>query len=291
MIIDSHTHLFPPEVVAKRRSFLRRDPSFRLLYENENARLTRVQDLLESMDREGVDQSVICGFPWQDAGLAREGNDFLEECAVRHPGRFLPFACSSLRSPRAAEKEIEDCLNRGFVGIGELAFYLLKDSPKFFQSLTSLLKPLSARGIPVLLHVHEPMGHEYPGKVRTGLHPLYPLLKALPEVTFIFAHWGGGVFFYELMPEIARAAAHVYYDTAASPFLYRPAVYPVAVQILGAHRILFGSDYPLLPPRRYFREMEEAGLPARIMAQIKGKNARRLFSRKPDSGSRPKDRV
>jgi len=291
MIIDSHTHLFPPEVVAKRKSFFRREPSFRLLYENEKARLARVEDLLASMDRDGVDQSVICGFPWQDPALSREGNDYLWECARRHPDRLLPFACFSLRSARTAEKEIEHALARGFAGIGELALYQQNFSSNIFQFLTSLLKPLSAKQIPVLLHANEPVGHEYPGKTRNGLRHLYSLLEALPQVTFIFAHWGGGLFFYELMPEVARAAAGAYYDTAASPFLYHPAVYGVALRVVGPQRILFGSDYPLLSPRRYFREFEEAGLPPRVQARIKGENARNLFGRKSTFGSSPQDQV
>jgi hypothetical protein len=93
----------------------------------------------------------------------------------------------------------------------------------------------------------------------------------------ILAHWGGGFFFYELMPEVARAAADVFYDTAASPFLYRPLIYSLALKIVGPDRILFGSDYPLLPPGRYFSEMAGNRLSARIQAKIKGGNARRLF--------------
>jgi uncharacterized protein len=291
MIIDSHTHLFPPEVATKRQSFLRCDPSFRLLYENEKARMARLEELLTSMNQEGVDRSVICGFPWQDPGLCREGNDYLWDCARLHPDRLLPFACFSLRSPRAAEKELERSLARGFAGIGELALYQRGFSQKTFQFLTSLLRPLSPQRIPVLIHANEPVGHEYPGKGPEGLRYLYSLLEALPQVAFIFAHWGGGLFFYELMPEVARAAVHAYYDTAASPFLYRSAIYEVALRILGSGRILFGSDYPLLPPRRYFRELAEGGLPPGVQAQIKGGNAQNLFGRKSTSGSGAQDQV
>ncbi len=287
MIIDSHTHLFPPEVVANRSSFLRRDASFRLLYENTKARMARLEDLLASMDEAGIDQSVICGFPWQDAGLCREGNDYLWECGRRYPDRLLPFSCFSLRSPRASEKEIERGLARGIAGIGELAFYQHGLSPKTFRLLTSLLRPLSAKRVPVLLHANEPVGHAYPGKTQEGLRHLYTLLEALPQVTFIFAHWGGGLLFYELMPEVARAAANAYYDTAASPFLYRPAIYELALRILGPRRILFGSDYPLLPPRRYFRAFEEARLSFRAQARIKGGNAQNLFGKKSACGTGP----
>jgi predicted TIM-barrel fold metal-dependent hydrolase len=277
MIIDAHTHLLPASVVKNRRSFFRRDEAFRLLYENEKARLARPEDFLEVMDREGVHRSVICGFPWEDPALCREGNDFLWECQARYPGRFLPLACFSLRSLREAEKERDRCLTKGFPGIGELAFYRGGLSSEKIRRLTAVLNPLRGKGVPVLLHTHEPVGHEYPGKSGGALLPVFRLLQALPDVTFVLAHWGGGFFFYELMPEVARAAAGVFYDTAASPFLYRPLIYSLALKIVGPGRILFGSDYPLLSPKRYFSEMAEARLPAPIRARIQGLNARRLF--------------
>jgi len=291
MIIDAHTHLLPPAVAKSRHSFFRRDESFRLLYENEKARLARPIDLLENMDREGVHRSVICGFPWQDPALCREGNDFLWECQARYPGRFLPLACFSLRSLREAEKERDRCLAQGFAGIGELSFYRGGLSAERIRLLTALLKPLQSKGIPVLLHTNEPVGHEYPGKISGGLLPVFRLLQALPDVTFVLAHWGGGFFFYELMPEVARAAAGVFYDTAASPFLYRSLIYSLALRIIGPRRILFGSDYPLLPPQRYFSEMAEAHLPARVQARIQGLNAGRLFFRTPNGGRPRQDQV
>jgi uncharacterized protein len=292
MIIDAHTHLLPEEVANHRASFTRRDRAFRLLYGDIRARLATVDDLLKVMDRDGVNQSIICGFPWEDPVLCREGNDFLWECRTRHPGRLLPFASLPTNSLRSGEKEIERCLGRGFIGIGELAFYRSDGAGKNFTRLTALLQPLSGKGVPVLLHVNEPVGHEYPGKIKGSLPAIYRLLQALPDVTFILAHWGGGFFFYELMPEVARAAAaRVYYDTAATPFLYRPAIYSLALRIVGSQRILFGSDYPLIPPRRYFREMIEGHLPARAQARIKGLNAQRLFGRKPGSILVRKDQI
>lgn len=277
MIIDAHTHLLPPAVVKNRRSFFRRDPAFRLLYEKEKARLARPEELLEIMDRQGVSRSVICGFPWDDPALCREGNDFLWDCKSRYPRRFLPLACFSLRSLREAEKERDRCLTKGFAGIGELAFYRSDLSLEEIRRLTVVLSPLKGERVPVLLHTNEPVGHAYPGKTRAGLLPIFRLLQALPGVTFILAHWGGGFFFYELMPEVARAAERVFYDTAASPFLYRPLIYSLALKIIGPDRILFGSDYPLLPPRRYFSEMAEARLSAPAQARIRGRNAKRLF--------------
>lgn len=277
MIVDAHTHLFPDEVRKKRPFFCRRDEGFRIIYGNERARIASLEDLLGTMDRDGVEQSVICGFPWKDPGLCREGNDYLLHCWRQHPARLIPFACIPLRFPRLAEKELERCLPLGIHGIGELAFYQQEISPRDIRRLSAILQPLCGRGIPLLLHANEPVGHDYPGKSRQDLRPIYQLLLARPDMNIILAHWGGGFFFYELMPEVARAAQKVYYDTAASPFLYHPVIYNIALKIVGPERILFGSDYPLVAPNRYFDELNRTRIPSRAQALIKGRNARRLL--------------
>jgi uncharacterized protein len=284
MIIDAHTHLFPQEVQKNRSFFCRRDEGFRIIYESERARLASPEDLLRAMERDGVEQSVICGFPWKDPVLCREGNDFLLHCCHRYPGRLIPFACFPFRSSRIAEREMERCLSLGMRGIGELAFYQEEISQRDIRRLSDILRPLSPLGIPLLLHVNESVGHEYPGKSLKDLRPIYQLLLALPEMNILLAHWGGGFFFYELMPEVARAAQRVYYDTAASPFLYRPLIYKIALRIVGPKRILFGSDYPLLPPGRYFDELNGIRLSARAQTLIKGRNAQRLLLGKTNLG-------
>ena len=289
MIIDVHTHLFPEEVQKNRSFFCRRDEGFRIIYENKRARLASLEDLLRTMDRDGVEQSVICGFPWKDPVLCREGNDFLLHCWHRYPGRLIPFACLPLRSSGIAEREMERCMPLGMSGIGELAFYQQELSQRDIRRLSDILRPLSLLGIPLLLHVNESVGHDYPGKSLKDLRPIYQLLLALPAMNIILAHWGGGFFFYELMPEVARAAQRVYYDTAASPFLYRPLIYRIALKIIGPKRILFGSDYPLLPPGRYFDELKKIRLGERDQTLIKGRNTQRLFLGKTNFGVTHRD--
>ena len=284
MILDAHTHLFPEEVLKNRSAYGSRDESFRRLYGNEKARMASLEELLASMDREGVDRSVVCGFPWTDPALCREGNDYLLDCARKHPRRVVPFAVIPLRPPRQAEKELDRCLSGGAKGIGELAFCRRGITEGDVLRLASWAKHLAGTGTPLLLHVNEPVGHDYPGKSLKTLQPIYRLLQLIPDVTVILAHWGGGFFFYEFMPEVARVSVNVYYDTAASPFLYRPQVYSAAVRMIGPDRILWGSDFPLLPPSRYFREMAGAGLSSRVRAKIQGGNAQRLLGLRRKTG-------
>ena len=90
------------------------------------------------------------------------------------------------------------------------------------------------------------------------------------------AHWGGGLPFYELMPEIGLALRNVTYDTAASTYLYRPQVFDIVARIVGADRVVWGSDYPVLGQRR-FLDAARQWLPEEAVDPVLGGNAARLY--------------
>lgn len=229
------------------------------------------------MDQNRIQKSFVCGFPWKDPGLCQEANDYLRWAQDQSHGRLIAFASLPRSSRRSMEKTLQRSLAQRFGGVGELAFYPKGITSREVKEIATVLKPLGSLGIPVLIHVSEPVGHFYAGKSPGDLPRIYELLLHLPDCQIVLAHWGGGFFFYELMPEVARAARNVFYDTAASPYLYRPEVYWLALKILGPNRILFGSDYPLLSPHRYFAQWREIALSPRVCAQIQGRNADRLL--------------
>ena len=104
------------------------------------------------------------------------------------------------------------------------------------------------------------------------------LLKRYPSNKIVLAHWGGGIFFYMMMKrEVRETLSNVWFDTAASPYLYIPEIYSVAGEIMGFDKILFGSDYPLLKPERYFKEMASVNQPPASIQKIKGENASELL--------------
>ena len=106
---------------------------------------------------------------------------------------------------------------------------------------------------------------------------LNAFISQLTDIPVICAHWGGGLPFYELMPELRRTLANVYYDTAAGLFLYRDAIFAAAVAAVGAEKILFATDYPLLRQGRYLARLRGCGLGQSALAAVLGGNAERLL--------------
>ena len=277
MIVDAHVHLFSPRVRENRSNYFPDEPAFRLLYDSPKSRLEGAAETLEMMDAEGVDRAVVFGFPWRDAETFQRENDFILDAVARHPDRFTGLACFDPLHP-SAPREAERCLAAGMAGVGELAFYEDGITDAGREAMEAAMALCRERDAPVMLHTNEPVGHAYPGKSPNTLAQIYGVAKAFPENKIIFAHWGGGIFFYRLLKrEVREVLANVYFDTAASPFLYTPDIYPAAAALAGADRILLGTDFPLLKPGRYFRDMAESGISEADRAAICGGNAARLF--------------
>jgi hypothetical protein len=281
MVIDFHTHIFPPPFREKKEVFFCREPTFEALYRSATARIATCEELVDAMEEQGVQKSVVFGFPWEEEDHFRQHNDYIIESVHKHPDKLIGFCCFSPLSPRGA-KEVERCLAAGLSGVGELAVYQSGFSSETLHGLGEVMRVCADRNAPVLVHTNEPVGHVYPGKTPLQLNEIYSLLKHYPSNRIILAHWGGGLFFYGLMKkEVKEVFTNVWFDTAASPYLYLPQVYRLAGEIIGFGKILFGSDYPLLKPDRYFREMAEAGLTSEALELVKGKNAVALLSKSP----------
>lgn len=277
MIIDFHTHVFAPSFREQRDHFVHEDPAFQSIYSSPHARLASAEDLIRAMDENGVQRSVVFGFPWQKSDLYVRHNDYILESVHQYPDRLTGFCAFSHLSSEGA-REAERCLSQGLSGVGELAVYGSGLTQEVVQTLKDVMDLCARMDVPFLLHTNEPVGHAYPGKTPNTLREIYDFVRAYPSNRIVLAHWGGGLLFYGLMKkEVREALRNVWFDTAASPFLYTPDIYRIAGEIVGFEKILFGSDYPLIRPERYFKEMASAGVSSEKMNQIKWLNAMRLL--------------
>ncbi len=277
-MIDIHTHLFPDWVQANRWEYVKRDKVFKEIYGNEKARMVTAKETIEAMNDQEVARSVVFGFPWKDQGINQNHNDYILDAAKEFPDRLIPFACLNPLAPGAPEETIR-CIERGAKGVGEIAFYDRIIDEEVIDHLRPIMETLRDARLPFLIHTNEPIGHIYPGKSMKGLKEIELLVKNFPENVIILAHWGGGILFYELMKEIKALFNHVYYDTAASPYLYQPEIFKIAGEVIGFERILMGSDFPLLRPQRYYQQATSVLENEEIVRGICRENALHLFKR------------
>ncbi|MSQ41759.1 MAG: amidohydrolase [Dehalococcoidia bacterium] len=281
MIIDVHTHVFPPRMLRERARLAQADRAFGALYDHPRARMATADDLLASMDRAGVDVSVAAGFWWHDGALAAEHAAYLLEAAAASGGRLLPFVPVDLASAGAAER-LRALAAAGARGVGEVRPANQALAPA--QAARCLVEASAELGLALLLHGSEEVGHEYAGKAG-GFTPgdLWALLQALEERgaggRAIAAHWGGGLPFYALMPEVraALAGGRLAFDTAGTPLLYDPSVFVRGLELVDERLVLWGSDFPLRD-QAADRAAAEAALPdGARRAAVLGENAARFL--------------
>ena len=277
MIIDAHVKIFPPSVRSNPGAYFQRDMTFRTLYANADAPMVGPEELLESMDRNKIQRACLVNIGWRLPDLSRESNDYLLEVAMAHPARLVAFCSVNPLAGEEAVAEVHRCAALGARGVGELH----PDTQGFDLGDAEIMRPVMAAAaehdMVVLTHASEPVGHVYPGKGQVTPGTLYRFVTNFPEARVILAHWGGGLPFYALMPEVRKALRNVSFDTAASPFLYDPRIFETVVRLVGADKILFATDYPLIQPERLLKQVEAAALSPEEKALITGGNAARLL--------------
>ncbi len=277
MIIDFHAHIFSPRINQERDAYLGRDPVFNILYADHRAKLASAEDIVRSMDEAGVDVSVVLNIGWTSHELCVETNDYLMEASARYPKRLVGFGVVQPKAGEAALREIERCAKGGLRGIGEMR----ADAQGYDMGDEALMKPLleqaQKHNMILLTHSSEPVGHRYQGKGMITPEVLYRFVSLASQADVVLAHWGGGLPFYALMPEVARAFERVSFDTAAWSFLYGGDIFKYGVSLVGAQKILFGTDYPLLGQKKSIQRIRDLNLEKTVEAAILGENARRLL--------------
>ena len=294
MIVDVHTHAFPPEWIADRARLAADDAGFAALYADPRARMATADDVLAAMDEAGVDRAVVAGFAWASPARCAEHAAYLLDAAERSEGRLLPFAPVPTAFLGAADLDadamrawLEPIAARGAAGLGEVRLSggprpaTIEEQALAADRLASLVAGFD---LPLLVHASEEAGHGYPGKAG-GFTPggLWRLLSAHP-VRVIAAHWGGGLPFHALMPELRAVLdeGRLLFDSAASALLYDPSVFAAVARLAGAEHAAWGSDFPLRPMAAD-RAAAEAALPAdgpggdALRAAVLGGNAARFL--------------
>ena len=162
------------------------------------------------------------------------------------------------------KRGIEDC---GMSGM-KLWVATYCDDPRVYP----LVEKCIEYGIPVLVHAfHKSIGQlEYESE---GIHVAH-LAEMFPESKIIMAHMGANCH-RELKP--VRSLKNVSVDICGS--LFRRDDVDYANKLIGAERILFGSDMPGASFLVNYGQVEEADLSANERSLIYYKNALKLLDR------------
>jgi aminocarboxymuconate-semialdehyde decarboxylase len=332
MIIDSHAHLVPPDLLGTIEREQARFPSVRVIKESGSLAfafaggkptrpvskpLSDIAARIAWMNKESIDLQVVGG--WVDMfgyelpagegeGWSRLINDALLAQSQSEP-RFVPLASVPLQNGAAAANVLKQAIAAGFPGtmIGTL--------PRGIGSVLDAadLDPFwaAADDTGAVVHIHPSFDagdarvHDYGlqnavGRITDAIVAVARLLYSghvtrYKNVKFVVPMGAAGLPFvlgrlkrnHAITPGLGdpvEAVGRLYTDT----ILHDPGVLRFVLSVVGADRMMLGSDMPFpigdLEPTKI---IAAAGLSAADAARVNGDVAARLF-RIEDGGRRAK---
>ncbi|MDY0360705.1 MAG: amidohydrolase family protein [Desulforegulaceae bacterium] len=255
MIIDCHAHIFPEKIKKNRELYFEKEKEFSWLYKNPKSKLCTAKELIESMDKNKINKTIVFGFPWNNKENAEFNNDYVMEKSIQFKDRLIPFACFNPEM-EYAEKEAERAFRSKFTGFGELGFYTHDFDEYIIKKLDPIMELSKKNSIPLIFHTNEEAGHNYPGKAPITASGILKFIEKFKSNKILLAHLGGGILFFNLLKNPPQMD-NIFFDTAAIPFIYKKNIYEFLSHDLLKDKVVFGSDWPLLSPERYFREINE----------------------------------
>ncbi|MDR1740370.1 MAG: amidohydrolase [Synergistaceae bacterium] len=276
--IDFHIHLYPPEIIRDAAAISEREPYFGALTKGKVHKWATVDDLLLRMERDEVERAVVGSFAFQDLGLCRLCNDYVIDCVRAHQDK-LDGLCVVPPLAAGFEAEIARCAEAGLVGVGELFPDGQNIDITDISQTWRLAKAVHEANMCLMWHIADPVGHDYVGKGSAGPKEAAAFCVNHPEVRVIFAHLGGGLWVYELMPEMRLYLSNAMYDLAAMPWLCEARALKTIEAAGLAEKFLMGTDYPILGTARYEKLFADSGISAATADAINRLNAVALLKR------------
>ena len=197
------------------------------------------------------------------------GNDAMLEIAEREQRRVRMYVTVNPNYTDHAVREIERCVARGAIGIKLLA------SRRADDPLLDPIADIAAdRELPVLHHIWQHRRREWPSQEISDGADLARLAARHPRAKFILAHIGGGGDYSHTFPAVVDTP-NVYPDLSGSGV--DRGMLDDAVAALGAQRLLWACDLTMETGLAKRRALDHIGLSDQDMADIRWRNAVRLF--------------
>ena len=259
-IIDFHAHAFPDQVAASAIPYLEEEGDVKARHDG------RVTSLLNLMDREGVDKSIICSI----ATRPLQFEAILNWSSQIRSDRIIPFPSFHPSDPQVLE-HISRIKAEGFKGIKMHPYYqqFFLDDKKLYPAYEKI------SGLGLILVMHTGFDIAFPRIRRCDPRQILAVLTQFPELRMVTTHLGAWQQWDEV--EELLAGRTIYMDisytldqidsqTARRIMLKHPKEY-----------ILFGSDSPWSGPQETYKHLHALNLGSEREELILRKNGLTLL--------------
>lgn len=257
-IIDIHTHVYPDDIAQKATA------SVREFYHIDNETMNgTVNLLLERSKTAGISKSVILPVAIRPDRV-RGINEFIVQQINQHES-LIGFGTVHAKMENLTD-EVDWIMATELKGIK-----LHPDSQRFpidDLRLFPMYEAIEGK-LPVLLHMGD---HRYDYS-----HPikLRRILDLFPRLEVIAAHFGGNTM-YETACDLLRDTNCVF-DVSSSLMFLPEGEAERYINIYGAERMAFGSDYPMWDPVTELDRLLRLKLTPQQQEQIAWKTAHRIL--------------
>jgi len=214
-------------------------------------------------DHWGISHAVAAPSDEFVAVYNEEGNALLADLVERHADKLSALAVANpWYGPRALDI-LNRAFDRGFCGL------YLHPARQGFHLTESIVDPL----IKLCLARDKPV-YAYTGTPICAMPlQLAELARRFPKATFVLGHMGWSDFSgYDVIPA-ARQAPNIIVETSCTT----GAMVGLAVEELGAERVLFGSGYPRSHPSYEIDKLKDLTLSQDQLDLYMRRNARRIW--------------
>ena len=262
MIIDFHTHAFEDALVGKAIPFLEKEGNVKAATDG------RISGLLASMDRAGIDRSVVCPIatkPTHFDGILRWAR------AVRAAQPRLDMLLSIHPDDPDALARADETADEGFKGLKFHPYYqhFTLDDERMFP----LYERIAARGLFAVFHTGFDIA--YPPERVCDPVRVRRVIDTFPTLKFVATHLGGWRDWENSRKYLIGRP--IYIETSYCLYEMPPAEARAMILAHPADRILFGTDSPWSDQSEELARWRALDLPEDLLAAALGGNAARLL--------------
>ncbi|HOV77143.1 MAG TPA: amidohydrolase family protein [Sedimentisphaerales bacterium] len=260
-IVDFHTHAFPDSLAARAiKTLLDEAPGIRAYLDGTTG------DLLRSMDRIGIEKSVVCCI----ATRPEQFGPILKWCGQIRSDRLIPLPSVHPADPVRAD-HIRCVADEGFLGIKLHPYY-----QDFFADEDRMM-PLYAQvaDLNLLLVMHTGYDIAFPRIRRADPAKIVLIKERFPALRFIATHLGAWQQWDEVREYLIGRQIHIEVSFASDDL--EPEKARAMILSHPAGYMLFGTDSPWTDQGRTLEWLEGLRLPPDVMTGVLGGNALRLL--------------
>jgi predicted TIM-barrel fold metal-dependent hydrolase len=279
LAIDTVVNPHTPEIVEMRPDWSGKFHNQKFGQEETVLTGYTYEEMLRQMDAAGIEKSFLVANKTGQLGLPGSWHlpyEMVAEAVKQFPDRFYGLAgidpTEGMAGIRALEKAVQDF---GFIGAHAYPhwFELAPDHARWYPFYSKCVE----LDIPILLQVGQSLVYEPRRPLQSVGRPitLDPVACHFPELKLVGIHIG--IPWADEMIAMAWKHENVYVIADAHAPKYWPESFIRYIDSYGRHKVMFGTDFPVLSFQRYREEVDRLGLRPESYQAFLRDNAIRVF--------------